>query len=82
MEQYLRLKVGRGIIQYLLASTNYTLKDIAILSNSSIKQIRAIYNGEDLFTHFSSELNLLDIYRVVLRFDQSPVSYKHIDKMN
>lgn len=61
-----RLQIYKGIIQYILDSTDYTLKNIADLSNSSIKNIRSIY-CENLIPHnFSSELHLIRLYQMIL----------------
>lgn len=74
MEQYFRLRICKGIIQYLLETSNYSLKDIAIISNSSIKQIRSIYNEEQLPDLFSSEINLVEAYRAILLYNSKKKS--------
>jgi hypothetical protein len=61
-----KLQVCRGIILYLLESTNYTLKNIADLSNSSLKNIHSIYLDEQMPKNFSSELRLVKLYQFIL----------------
>ena len=48
MTKHAKLQIYQGIIQYLLDSTDYDLKNIAVLSNASIKMIRTIYDGHAL----------------------------------
>jgi hypothetical protein len=70
MEKDSKLQIYKGIIQYLLESTNYTLKNIADLSNISIKTIRSIYYEDNLIMNLSCELTLLNLYRFILEMDQ------------
>jgi hypothetical protein len=42
MEKTTKTQIYKGMIQYLLESTNYTLKNIADLTDSSLKNIRLI----------------------------------------
>lgn len=66
MDKSSKLQIYKGIIQYLLESTNYTLKNIADLSNSSIKSIRTIYCDNFLPLNFSSEAQLVRLYQMIL----------------
>lgn len=66
MDVNFKLQIYKGIIQYLLKSTNYTLKDIADLTNSSIKNIRSIYTDDQMPRYFSSELQLVKLYQMIL----------------
>ena len=66
MENSSKLKIYKGIIQYLLESTNYSLKNIADLSHTSIKNISSIYCDEILPKDFSSELDLVKLYQIIL----------------
>ncbi|WP_290863200.1 hypothetical protein [Flavobacterium sp.] len=59
------------MIQYLLESTNYTLKHIAHLSESTIKNIRTIYSGKEIPLGFTSELQLIRLYQIILEIQSS-----------
>lgn len=62
-----KLQIYQGIIQYLLDSTGYDLKDIAALSNATIKSILSIYHGDEIPPNFfSSEKHLVRLYQMVL----------------
>jgi hypothetical protein len=64
-----KVQIYKGMIQYLLESTHYTLKSIADLSNSSIKNIRTIYSEERIPLNFSSDLQLVKLYHVILELN-------------
>lgn len=66
MKKDLKIQIYKNIIQYLLESTDYSLKDIAHLINCSIKNIHTIYFKEYIPTHFASELELLKLYHFIL----------------
>ncbi|HAT1770873.1 TPA: hypothetical protein JBL19_04210 [Legionella pneumophila] len=61
-------KVGiyKGIIQYLLDATNYSLQRIANLSNSPIAYLQLIYHHNLLPQNRSTELNLLKLFVVYI----------------
>ncbi|CZO61111.1 hypothetical protein SCO11_01900 [Legionella pneumophila serogroup 1] len=61
-------KVGiyKGIIQYLLDATNYSLQRIANLSNSPIAYLQLIYHHNRLPQNRSIELNLLKLFVVYI----------------
>ena len=61
-----KLQIYKGIIQFILDSTKYTLKNIAELSNSSLDGIRMIYCHNQMPSHFQSEVQLLKLYQIVL----------------
>ena len=61
-----KLKIYKGIIQYLLDSTHYTLKRIASLSHSTIANIRAIYHYEEMPLNFNEERHLVQLYQIIL----------------
>lgn len=61
-----KLKIYQGIIEYLLKSTSYNLKNIAELSNSSIEQIRSIHCQNMVPLDFISELQLVKLYQIIL----------------
>ena len=72
-----KLQIYQGIIEYLLESTNYNLKNIAELSNSSIEHIRSIPCQNMVPTDFFSESqlvksawthNLMDFYIILATF--------------
>lgn len=65
----IKLKIYQGIIQYIVGSTHYTLKNIADLTNSSITSIRSIYVEGLLPTNFSSETQLLKLYQMILEIN-------------
>lgn len=50
MENNSKLLIYKGIIQYLLDETGYTLKHIADLSSSHINNLRSIYCEGKLLT--------------------------------
>ncbi|HHS8321901.1 TPA: hypothetical protein ACTUO9_002018 [Legionella anisa] len=76
MENVTKLQIYKGIIQYLLDSTNYTLKNIADLSNSSIKNIRTIYCDNFLPLNFSSEMQLVRLYQMILEIHTQENQFK------
>ncbi|WP_233588859.1 hypothetical protein [Legionella septentrionalis] len=67
MANHPKLQIYQGIIQYLLDSTGYDLKNIAALSNATIKNIRTIYHGDEVPLNFSSsEKHLVQLYQMIL----------------
>ncbi|OGV30002.1 MAG: hypothetical protein A3E88_07505 [Legionellales bacterium RIFCSPHIGHO2_12_FULL_35_11] len=62
------------MIQYLLESTNYNLKNIADLSNSSIQNIRSIYFDDLMPSNFFSELQLVRLYHIILEVNVGKTS--------
>lgn len=66
MERNAKLQIYKGIIQYLLESTNYTLKNIADLAGAPLDKIRAIYCHDSATSNFKLELQLLKLYQIVL----------------
>lgn len=64
------------MIQYLLESTNYTLKNIADLSNTSIKNIRLIYCENMLPLNFTSEIQLVRLYQMILDININEIEFK------
>lgn len=69
MDNDLKLNIYKNIIQYILESTHYTLKNIADLTNSSIISIRSIYVDGLLPSNFSSETQLLKLYQMILEIN-------------
>lgn len=68
MHHHSKLQIYKGIIQYLLDSTNYTIKNIAEVTNSSVKTIRTIYCQDHIPAHFS-EINLVKLYHMMLELN-------------
>ncbi|CEG57641.1 TPA: hypothetical protein JA346_07810 [Legionella pneumophila] len=69
MENNFRLQICKNIINYLLESTNYTLKDIAALLNCSIRQLRSIYFDELMPTNLYCERDLVRLYHLILELN-------------
>lgn len=66
MQQNTKVQIYQGMIQYLLESTHYTLKNIADMSHSSMKNIRSIHCDGLIPPVFASELQLVKLYQMVL----------------
>ena len=71
MESNAKLQIYKGMIQYLLESTNYNLKNIADLTNSSIKIIQSIHCAAVIPDDFSSELQLVKLYHIILESNKN-----------
>jgi hypothetical protein len=71
MENNSKLQIYKGMIQYLLESTNYTIKNIAELSNTSINSIRSIYYENRFSLNILSEITLINLYRIILEINQN-----------
>lgn len=61
-----KLQIYKGIIHYLLEYTNYSLKNIAELSQSTLKNIKTIYSEDFIPPSFSSECHLVRLYQMIL----------------
>lgn len=68
-EHNAKLQIYRGMIQYILLSTNYCLNNVADLTSSSIQNIRSIYCENLLPVSFSSEIHLVKLYQFVLEIN-------------
>lgn len=66
MECELKVTIYKGIIDYLLSSTHFTLKDIANHTGSPISSIRSIYRDQKIPSYFQSEIALIRLYQIVL----------------
>ena len=66
MQQNTKVQIYQGMIQYLLESTHYTLKNIADLSHSSMKNISSIHCDGLIPPVFASELQLVKLYQMIL----------------
>jgi hypothetical protein len=66
MKNRSKVLIYRGIIQYILESTDYSLDNIADLADCSVEEIDSIYNDSIIPPNFLSETQLLKIYQLVL----------------
>ncbi len=66
MEEMSKIQIYKGMIQYILDATHYTLKNIADLSDSSLDNIRAIYCHNTIAKNFKSEIALMKLYQIIL----------------
>ncbi|MDQ5884486.1 MAG: hypothetical protein QG556_826 [Pseudomonadota bacterium] len=68
MESNLNAKVNiyKGMIEYVLETTDYNLKRIAHLSNSSIGNIKMIYSYGEIPEDFKEEMDLVRLYMMIL----------------
>ncbi len=69
MEEHSKLPIYKGIIQYILDSTGYTLKNIAEFSNASVTSIRSIHRNGLPPSNFKSELQLVKLYQIILEIN-------------
>ncbi|RYW88291.1 hypothetical protein D7219_12715 [Legionella pneumophila] len=61
-----KITIYKGIIQYLLDSTNYSLQRIANLSNSSVAHLQLIHQYGRLPNESKVEINLLKLFTTVI----------------
>ncbi|CZP96131.1 TPA: hypothetical protein U2K26_003431 [Legionella pneumophila] len=61
-----KVTIYKGIIDYLLSSTHFTLKDIANHTGAPISSIRSIYHDQTIPPHFLSEIALTRLYQIIL----------------
>lgn len=69
MEQIIKQKIYKLMIEYILETTNYNLKSIASFSNTSIKKIRQIYSHNEIPNDFDSELQLVKLFEIILEIN-------------
>ncbi|MBL7479723.1 hypothetical protein [Legionella bononiensis] len=69
MSHDLKISIYKGIIQYLLDSTNYPLYRIANLSNSLIAHLQLIYHHDRLPQNRNIELNLLKLFILFIEME-------------
>ena len=83
MEHNSRVSIYKGMIQYLLDSTQFSLKSIANFSNSSIKTIRSIYRDNEMPQNFTTELDLANLYLIILEANLSkPKAFKYVSALS
>lgn len=58
--------IYKGMIDYLLSSTHFSLKDIANHTGSPISSLRSIYYDQTIPSLFSSEIALTRLYLIIL----------------
>ena len=78
MKSCSRVQIYQGMIRYMLETTNYSLKSIAYLSKTSFKNIRTIHAYGELPTHFDSEMELVNLFQIILEINikqQKPPFY-------
>ena len=78
MKHEKKLEIYKRMIQYLIDNTNYSLKSIAYLSKTSFKNIRTIHAYGELPTHFDSEMELVNLFQIILEINikqQKPPFY-------
>ena len=61
-----KIIIYKGMIQYLLDTTNYSLQRIANLSNSPVAHLQLIYHHNRLPKESKVEMNLLKLYLMVI----------------
>lgn len=71
MEHHSKLNIYKGMIQYILDSTHYTLKHIAQLSHSSLDNIQMIYCHDSVPKRFQSEVELMKLYQIILEINKN-----------
>lgn len=69
MESHYKLQIYQSIIKFLLETTNYSLKSIALLSKTSITDIRSIHNRNQLPPAFDAELKLVQLFQIILEIN-------------
>lgn len=65
-----KVVIYKGMIQYLLDSTNYPLHRLANLSNSPIAYLQLIYHHNRLPQDNNIELNLLKLFMLFIDMEQ------------
>jgi len=70
MQQASKVSIYKNMIQYFLDETDYNLKRIAHLANSSIGNIQMIYRYNELPTDFNEELDLVRLYMMILDLER------------
>lgn len=73
-----KLQIYKGMIQYLMDSSNYTLKRIAVLSNSTVSRIKTIYRYNQLPDEFNEERQLVQLYQIILDLEKKNMTIKNL----
>lgn len=80
MESNAKLQIYKGMIQYILESTHYNLKNIADLINSPIRHICSIHCATMMPEDFQSELQLIRLFQIILESNSN--RSRQIDQNN
>ena len=64
-----KLQIYKHMIQYLMDTTNYSLIDIASLTNANIKTIEEIWNYHTPQLHYNSEHKLVNLFRTIFEIN-------------
>ena len=70
MEKQAKINIYKSMIEYFLESTDYNLKRIAHLANSSIGNIQLIYRYNELPNDFKEEMDLVRLYMMILDMER------------
>lgn len=70
MKKDAKVNIYRHMIEYFLEETDYNLKRIAHLSNTSIKNIQSIYRYNEMPENFEQELDLVRLYMMILDLER------------
>lgn len=62
----IKLQIYKGMIQYILESTDYNLSNIAELSDISFSCISEIYLQDSIPKNFKSEVRLIQLYQIII----------------
>ncbi len=79
MENNSKLQIYKGIINYLIEVTNYNLKNIAELSNTSLKDLITIYSNHQLPENYAYESGLINLYRLIIDLERKKPGLMKID---
>jgi hypothetical protein len=66
MFQDQKVMIYKGMIQYLLNTTNYSLQRIANLSSSQLAHLQLIHHHNRIPKETNVELNLLKLFTIVI----------------
>lgn len=82
MEKNIKLNIYKSMIQYFMDSTDYSLKRIAFLANSSVGNIQAIYRYGEMPSNFNEELDLVRLYMMILDTERRRHEFKGFNLYN
>ena len=66
MDKTTKINIYKSMIQYFMDSTDYSLKRIAFLANSSVGNIQSLYRYGEMPSNFNEELDLVRLYMMIL----------------
>jgi hypothetical protein len=82
MDKNTKLNIYKSMIQYFMDSTDYSLKRIAFLANSSIANIQSIYRYGEMPSNFKEELDLVRLYMMILDSERRRHEYRGFNLYN